>query len=88
MAGFRRYVKSAATVLLFVTVAVTLLEMEVFYSHGDGNTGVRLQDREDIMINPATRLPNEGRIKRKNGGKSRCAGVRGQAGLGFILSKA
>lgn len=76
MVGFRRCLKAAAAGMLVVTVAVTVLEMEVFYSLRGGNngTGVRLQRSADIMINPAARLPNEGRLKRENGGKSRCAG--------------
>eukprot|EP00752_Nemacystus_decipiens_P001812 g1750.t1 len=43
-----------------------VLEMEVLYSYG-GSARSRLQRSDDIMINPAARLPNEGRLKRKNG---------------------
>lgn len=84
MAGFRTCLNAAAVGMVVLTVAVTVLEMEVFYS--DGTRPERLQRSQDIMINPAARLPNEGRLRRKNGGKSRCAGVRGQAG--FVLADA
>lgn len=75
MAGFRRWLKVAAACMVVAIVAVMVLEMEVFYSYGGSSgTRVRLQRSDDIMINPAARLPNQGRLKRKNGGKSRCAG--------------
>lgn len=74
MAGFRRWLKAAAAVMMVAIVAVMVLEMEVFYSYGSSGTRLRLQRSDDIMINPAARLPNEGRLKKKkNGGKSRCA---------------
>lgn len=95
MAGFGRCFKAAAAGILVVTVAVTVVEMEIFYSYGgnggygNGGTRARLQRSDDIMINPAARLPNEGRLKKKkNGGKSSLAmpGVRGQAGFGLTYN--
>lgn len=85
MAGLRGYLKEAAAGVLFVTLAVTILEMDVFYRDQGSSTNNfrRLPHSGDIMINPAARLPNEGRL-RKNGGKCRCAEVRpGIIGFGF-----
>eukprot|EP00903_Cladosiphon_okamuranus_P005409 g5397.t1 len=70
MAGFGRCFK-VVTAGIVVAVAVTMVEMEIFYSVGGvgdgGNTHTRLQWSDGIMVNLAAHLPNEGRLKRKNG---------------------
>lgn len=88
MSPFGRVLKAAAAVMVLVTAAVMVLEI-LELSHGGsgrgwsggGGGGARHADgtgREDIMINPATLLPNEWRVKTEGGGGCSLFAVRVQ----------
>lgn len=81
MVSFIGYLKAAAAAALLVTSALVVLEIVgIFYSYREasgyggaaGGVHVHLMRSDDILINPSARLPNAGRAKRVDGGKSRC----------------
>lgn len=70
MVPFGRALKVAAAFMVLATAVVIVIEMEIFCDPSVGGSGSspRMQHRDDIMINPFAQMPNEGRVRKKDGG--------------------